>query len=127
MKTYEEIVSEVNEVHPCSDKEAAMLYADQFKPKWVPSDEFSPVSGKHYFSLMKAINGNFIKCVAVYTEGWDLEVDCDGDEDYFNHNDKNEVSFMPKGWYELCEQNGGAYDVMYFKRDIIFILDIELP
>lgn len=42
MKTYEEIVSEVNEVHPCSEKEAAMLYAEQFKPQWIPVTERLP-------------------------------------------------------------------------------------
>lgn len=42
MKTYEEIKSEVMEVHPCSEKEAAMLYADQFKPKWISVAERLP-------------------------------------------------------------------------------------
>lgn len=128
MKTYDEIVSEVNDVHPCSDKEAAMLYAEQFKPQWIPVDEFIPESNKHYFCLIKATSGNFIKCVCVYTKGWDLEVDFDDvDDDRFNYNDEKEQIFMKKGWYEECEQDGHMYDNVYFKRTPIFILNIELP
>lgn len=42
MKTYEEIVFEVNEIHPCSEKEAAILYAEQFKPQWFSVAERLP-------------------------------------------------------------------------------------
>lgn len=100
----------------------------QMRPEWVAVTDVKPVPHQHYFALYKSPTGKLIKCIAVYTEGWCLEVECDGDEDYFNHDETKEKSYMPKGWYEECEQEGGPYDSMYFKREVAFIMQhIELP
>lgn len=101
----------------------------QMQPEWVSvTPDVKPEPGKYYFALVKTTNGNYFKCVATYTEGWDLEVDGEGDEDHLNHSEENEMSYMPKGWYECCEQQGGGYDEMYFKRDVVFYLpSIEIP
>lgn len=100
----------------------------QMQPEWVSVEDANPEPKQHYFAMCKSPSGKLFKCVVVYTEGWCLEVECDGDEDYLNHDEIKERSYMPKGWYEQCEQQGGFYDNMYFKREVAFILtNIDLP
>ncbi|SMC46008.1 hypothetical protein [Pedobacter africanus] len=121
-----------------SELESAAGFADGYKsgfneaikqltPQLVPVTPGTlPKTGQHVFALHRAINGNFIKCVAVYTSGWDLEVDADGDEDHLNH--KPDRSYMPEGWYECCEQIGGGYDEAYLPRNIVYYLpECALP
>lgn len=103
-------------------------YAAQFQTDgdgWVKVATELPQSGEYVFALHRGLNGKLYPLVAVYTTGWDLDVDWEDDNDHLNVKDEN--AYMPIGWYESCEQSNGSYDYIFVKRNVEYWKKVVLP
>ena len=81
-----------------------------------------PTNCKPVLAYINPLGKKLIPIIANYSRGNDIEID-DEDGDY-----EEEEHFLGIGWFECCEQRGGSYDNIYFKRDTVVCWEeIEYP
>jgi len=85
---------------------------------WVSVEDALPNDTKPFLCLVNTANKNgYYEAICQYTIGGELEFDSEDDDFY---DEIRDACFMPKGWYESCEQSGGSYDYVFIKRDVAF-------
>lgn len=95
--------------------------------EWIKVSERLPKTGEFVFGLIKLMSGRMTPSIVTYTEGWDLPVDTEFDDDslYVNLDEAKGEAFMKQGFYESEEQVGGHYDECYLRRDVLYWLPLS--